>query len=79
MLAAIHRIASHPWMNTAVAVMLILTVFLETDEALIDPLLEGQADTRHGLFLLAIGQLMKSIPELVEGVEKLQHGPEARE
>ena len=46
-------------------------------DELFDKVGEGAVDSRHGLLFLAITQILKAIPEIAEGVEKLQHGHEA--
>lgn len=75
-LTAIHRVVDHPWTNLAVAAALIGTSLSEMGESVLEPIMSGDIQAHHGVFVFGIAQLLKSIPEIVDGLERGFHGPE---
>ena len=72
-LSAMHRFSSNPWTQVFVAVILLATAFGDFDGTLIEVFTSGDWGAHHGVFVLGFAQLLKSLPELVDGIERLQH------
>ena len=72
-LEAVHQVAEHPWTNPAVAAILIGSSLMEAGDSLVDSALSGEFGSHHGVFILGIAQAVKSLPEVVDGIERLFH------
>jgi hypothetical protein len=77
-LLGLRRVVDHPVMRFAVGAALITTAIAEADDAFFAPALSGDLGLHHGVFLLGVAHVLKVLPDLLEGIERVSgERPEA--
>ena len=76
LLSHAHAFVDHPWTNLLVAAVLIATSIAEAGESMIEPLLTGDIGAHHGMLVFGVTQFLKTLPEIIEGLERVFHGAE---
>ena len=69
-LDALRRIVGHPLTQLGVALVLIVTSAMELSQTFVDDFYSSRVRATHGLLLVGIWQLLRTIPDLVEGIER---------
>ena len=66
----LRRLLEHPIANLVVAIILIVTSFAEGWETLREDVVKLDAGAHHGVLLFGFVNLLRTIPELFEAVER---------
>ena len=69
-MAALRRSVGHPLTQLTVAGVLMATSFLEASETFIDDFSEFRVRATHGLLLVGLWQVVRTIPDLIDGIER---------
>lgn len=78
-MGTLKKLVEHPVANLIVALLLIFTSAVEGWETLREDFLNLQAGVHHGVFLLGVVNLLKTIPELFHAahhIAKFDAGPD---
>ena len=67
------RIAHLPIVNFSVGVVMIVTAVLEISGEVLSDVLHLSLGAEHGLILVGLLHAAKALPELIDGVEKVDH------
>ena len=73
---AFRRIVENPYLNIAVGLIFLATGIAEVAREIIEVEEEVNVGAHHGVVIFAILHLLRSLPELFEGLEYLQKGGE---
>jgi hypothetical protein len=69
-LAALERTVGHPLMQLTVALVLIVTTLIEISQTFADDFASIRLRAAHGLLVVGVWQLLRGVPDLVEGLER---------
>ena len=69
-LAIVERTVGHPLTQLTVAGVLMATSFFEASETFIDDFSEFRVRATHGLLLVGLWQVVRTIPDLIDGIER---------
>ena len=72
MLKRVHRWVHHPSVNLAVGAMMVACAVAEIVGETISHLLGFELEAEHGLLVLGVESTVKALPELAEGVKKIE-------
>ena len=75
LLSYAHAFVDHPATNLIVAAILIATSVAEAGESILEPLVAGEIGAHHGMLVFGLTQFLRTLPEVIEGLERLFHRP----
>lgn len=67
---ALRRIVGHPLTQLGVALVLVVTSVIELSQTFVDDFYASRVRATHGLLVVGIWQLLRTLPDLVEGIER---------
>ena len=67
------KITASPWLNLLAGIILLITSGYE----IWDSLGEATLGAHHGVFVFGLIQILKSIPEIMHGLDEIEKGEEA--
>ena len=73
-LSLLRRVAQNPLLNIAVGFILMVTSLLECLEPLLGTMFHSPIGAHHGAALFGMVQFMKWLPDLVQGMQYVEHG-----
>jgi len=73
-LSLLRRIAENPFLNIAVGFILMVTSLLECLEPFLGSMFHSPIGVHHGAFLFGMVQFLKWLPDLVKGMQFIEHG-----
>jgi len=75
MMKFLKNFSENPWVNLISGLVLVYTSGIEVFDSLDE---EFKAGVHHGVFLFGIIQLLRSLPEFVEGATRIREGKEKK-
>ena len=73
-LSLLRRVAENPFLNIAVGFILMVTSLLECLEPFFGNMFHSPIGVHHGAFLFGMVQFMKWLPNMVQGMQLIEHG-----
>ena len=73
-LSLLRRVAQNPLLNIAVGFILMVTSLLECLEPIMGNMFHSPVGVHHGAFLFGMVQFMKWLPDMVQGMQFIEHG-----
>jgi hypothetical protein len=69
-LESLRRIVGHPLTQLGVALVLIVTSAIELSQTFVDDFYSTRVRATHGLLIVGIWQMLRTLPDLIEGIER---------
>ena len=67
---ALRRIVGHPLTQLGVALVLVVTSLIEVSQTFVDDFSSGRVRATHGLLIVGLWQILRTLPDLIEGLER---------
>ncbi|MGN7614380.1 hypothetical protein ACQZV8_20110 [Magnetococcales bacterium HHB-1] len=70
----LEKIVGNPWLNILIGLILVISSGMEIKDSMQEAT-EG-LKTHHGVFLFGVLHILKLLPDLFDGAERIQEGSE---
>jgi hypothetical protein len=71
MMKLLRKFVESPHINILIGLILLLSGLIEAWDTLFQDIMSGNFGARHGVIIFGLFQILKSVPDIFEGMEKL--------